>query len=60
MIRKGDTITIKPEWRDQDDARFTWVAAADQTGDRIMITPLGTGLAFPPVQTVRTDMLEGF
>jgi len=26
MIKKGDIITIKPQWQDAGNARFTWVA----------------------------------
>ena len=26
VIKKGDIITIKPQWQDAGDASFTWVA----------------------------------
>jgi hypothetical protein len=30
MIKKGDMITIKPQWQDAGDASFTWVARDDR------------------------------
>ena len=30
MIKKGDIITIKPQWQDAGDASFTWVARNDE------------------------------
>jgi hypothetical protein len=57
MIRKGDTIQIKPEWQDAGDERFTWIAADDEQNGRVMITPIDTGLAIAPTQVVRVSML---
>ena len=58
MIRKGDEVTIKPEWRDQGDEEFTWVACDDEEKGRVTITPVNTGLAIPPRQTVNVEMLK--
>ena len=55
MIKKGDIITIRPEWRDARNARFTWVALHG----RVDISAVE--LAYMdvwPAQTVRTDMIE--
>jgi len=30
VIKKGDIITIKPQWQDAGDASFTWVARDDE------------------------------
>jgi len=30
MIKKGDYLVIKPEWRDAGDEAFTWVARSDE------------------------------
>ena len=38
MIKKGDIITIKPEWRDARNARFTWVARNDEAHGRVDIS----------------------
>ena len=55
MIKKGDIITIKPEWRDARNARFTWVARNDEEHGRVGISAVE--LAYMdvwPVQTVRS------
>ena len=59
MIKKGDIITIRPEWRDARNARFTWVARNDEENGRVDISAVE--LAYMdvwPAQTVRTDMIE--
>jgi hypothetical protein len=38
MIKKGDIITMKPEWQDAGDARFTWVARNDEEYGRVDIS----------------------
>ena len=58
MIRKGDTVTIKPEWQDQGDEMFHWIAADDEELGRVTIMPTNTGLPLPPLQTVEVAMLE--
>lgn len=58
MIKKGDTVLIKPEWQDEGDHTLTWVAIENEDGGRVRIAPTDTGLAFPPNQVVTTDMLE--
>ena len=59
MIKKGDIITIKPEWRNASNGRFTWVARSDEEHDRVDISAVE--LAYMdvwPAQTVRTDKIE--
>ena len=58
MIKKGDTVKIKPVWRDEGDEDFTWIALEDEDGGRIRIAPLDTGLSIQPNQIVNIDMLE--
>ena len=58
MIKKGDTVKIKPEWMDEGDDALVWVALEDEDGGRVRIHPVGTGLDFPPNQVVTTDMIE--
>ncbi|MGA7178149.1 MAG: hypothetical protein WBX11_00985 [Thiobacillaceae bacterium] len=58
MIKKGDIVRIKPEWRDEGDEEFTWIALEDEDGGRVRIAPINTGLPIPPNQIVNTDMLE--
>ncbi len=58
MIRKGQTVTIRPEWRDEGDETFQWVARSDEEKGRVDVSPLGTGLFVDPIMTVRVEMLE--
>jgi hypothetical protein len=61
MIKKNDIVTIKPEWRDAGDEKYTWVARSDEDKGRVDISALELRDKFLiwPVQTVRVDMLEG-
>ena len=56
MIKKGDYLVIKPEWRDAGDEAFTWVARSDEQSGRVDISAVELPLS--PVQTVRVDMVE--
>ena len=38
MIKKGDIITIKPQWQDAGNASFTWVARDDEENGRVDIS----------------------
>ena len=59
MINAGDVVQIKKEWQDAGDDEFTWVAISNEEKGRVDITPieLENVLRFPPVYTVRVDML---
>lgn len=58
MIRKGDTVKIKPEWQDAGDDKFHWIATEDEDRGRVAIMPTNTGLPIPPWHTVDVAMLE--
>jgi hypothetical protein len=59
MIRKGDIVTIKPEWRSAGEARFTYVARNDEEKGRVDISALELKhWRIWPVETVSTTMLE--
>jgi hypothetical protein len=59
MIRKGDTVTIKPEWQDAGDAKFTWVARNDEEMGRVDISALELShMRIWPMHTVCTNMLQ--
>ncbi|MBH0113223.1 hypothetical protein I5E68_09720 [Novosphingobium sp. YJ-S2-02] len=58
MIKAGDKVTIKPDFQDAGDSAFDWIAVDDEGNGRVSIKPTNTGLAFPPVNVVRVDMLE--
>ena len=38
MIKKGDYLVIKPEWRDAGDEAFTWVARSDEQSGQVDIS----------------------
>ena len=59
VIKKGDIITIKPQWQDAGNASFTWVARYDEENGRVDISAVE--LAYMdvwPAQTVRSEMIE--
>jgi hypothetical protein len=59
MIKKGDIITIKSQWRNAGNARFTWVARNDEEHGRVDISAVE--LAYMdvwPAQTIRSEMIE--
>jgi hypothetical protein len=59
MIRKGQPVTVRPEWRDPGDENVRFIALEDEAGGRVLIGALGVLSQFTPSQVVRTDMLEG-
>lgn len=58
MITRGDRVFIKPEFQDEGDSKFVWVAVDDAEKGRVTIAPLNTGLAIPPQQVVKLEWLE--
>jgi len=59
MIKKGDYLVIKPEWRDAGDEAFTWVARSDEQNGRVDISAVELAhLPLWPVQTVRSARLR--
>ena len=56
-IRRGDHLRIRPEWRDEGDETFDWVALEDEDGGRVLIAPR-MDLPIQPRQAVTTDMVE--
>ena len=59
MIKKGDIITIKPQWQDAGDASFTWVARNDEENGRVDISAVELAcMAVWPMQTVRSEIIE--
>jgi hypothetical protein len=58
MIRKGDIVSIRPEWRDAGDENYAWVARSDEEKGRVDISALELSeLPIWPMQTVRVDMI---
>ena len=57
-IKRGDRVSIKPEWQDPGDNEFAWVALEDEHGDRVRIAPVMPDVRYPPNHVVNTDMIE--
>jgi hypothetical protein len=57
IIRKGDRLRIKPEWRDEGDEEIVWIAIEDEDGGRVRIQPQ-LDMPIKPNQVVTTDMVE--
>ena len=58
MIKAGDRVTIKPEWRDTGDDLFTFVAIEDEDGGRVRIGVLDCLTSFVPQQVVLVEWLD--
>lgn len=60
MIRRGDKIRFKPEWREPGDAAQYYAHSDEWDDGRVQVTTLPTeALPLPPINTVRVDMIEG-
>jgi hypothetical protein len=57
MIRKGDIVRFKPEWRDAGDEDVTFVAIEDEDGGRVKVEAQ-LGLAINPIQVIAVEMVE--
>lgn len=57
MIRQGREVYILPEWRDEGDDEFIWIAVEDEDGDRVKVKALISGLRFLPAAIIETRML---
>ncbi len=58
MIKAGDRVTIKPEWRDTGDDLFTFVAIEDEDGGRVRIGVLDCLTSFVSQQVVLVEWLD--
>jgi len=56
-LKKGDRISILPEYRDKGDELFVWVVVGDEEKGRVDISVLNSGLPFPGIQTVPSYMV---
>lgn len=58
MIRKGDPVTIKPEYRDAGEGPRLYLAASDEAEGSVTITPVDWPWPIKPIERVRVSMLE--
>jgi hypothetical protein len=57
VIRKGDIVTLRPEWSEPGDEAIVRIAAEDEDGGRLYVIAL-VGLPYEPQELLRTFMLE--
>lgn len=57
MIKKGDTVRIRPEWADAGDDAFTFIAVDDEEKGRVTIQAQ-LGQPINPTQVVKVEMVE--
>lgn len=56
MIKKGDTVSIKPEFQDAGDDQYKIIAVDDEQNGRVTIEFI-TDMAINPTQIINTNML---
>jgi len=52
--KKGDIVLFKEEYRAEKD-NMKYVLILDPDGGRVKVSPLETGLEFPPIEVVKTE-----
>jgi hypothetical protein len=57
MIRKGDVVRFKDEYKDDGDDAIEFVAVDDEEKGRVSVRAK-LGLRIDPIQTVSVDMLQ--
>jgi len=57
MLKRGDRISILPEYRDKGDELYIWVVTGDEEKGRVDIGPINTKLFCIPIQTVPSYMV---
>ena len=58
MIKKGDRIDILPQWQDEGDENYVWVATDDEENGRITICPISMPITIKPRSTVDVNMIS--
>ena len=58
MIRKNDKLRILPQWQDDGDDQFEWVAEEDESGDRVLIRGVIPDFPIHPTFRLETHMVE--
>lgn len=58
MIRTGDPVTIRPEYRDAGEGLRLYIAASDEAAGFIQIAPVDWPWPIKPVERVAVKMIE--
>lgn len=57
-VLKNDRVLLKPEFMDDGDDDYIFIAINDMEKGRVSITPINTGLPIPPVYTVNRHWIS--
>lgn len=57
MFKKGDVVSILPEFQDKGDDQFTWMVMDDEEKGRVDICPINSTLLVKPVYTLRVGQI---
>lgn len=57
MIKKGDRIDILPQWQDDGDENYVWVATDDEEYGRVTICPISMPISIKPRSAVDVSMI---
>ena len=58
MIKRGDRIEILPDYQDEGDSLFQWIAVDDEEKGRVTITTIDSGLPLPSQQVVKVEWIK--
>jgi hypothetical protein len=58
IIKAGDVITFKPEWRDRGDEKYTFRALEDEEDGSLRVVAEIPGFALQPNSIARTAWIE--
>lgn len=59
QIKRGDIVTVKPEWLDPDEDGSTKYVVLEEAGhNRILVQALGTGLPLAPTYVYDVTWVE--
>jgi len=57
MLKKGDRVSILPEYQDKGDNLYVWAVVGDEEKGRVDISPVNIGLPLIPIETVPSYMV---
>lgn len=55
-LKKNDVVRFLPEYEDGEN-EFNYILIEDPDRGRVKVSPINSGLQFPPVQVVRIDWI---
>ncbi len=58
MIKRGDRVVIKPEFQDEGDDEFIWIACDNEEKGRVTIKPCNSNMRIIPEEVIEVRMLD--